>query len=143
MRLTSGTAGARPSPYDRNQVPKTSVYHANGVAPHASTQRWTYTVPVGKKAQFDVVLARGWRSAVAAPVGQVEVSIGDIPSGGVNGYMLMQDTNANAVGQLFNVSLTQLGAMGVGDQIQALTIDTSTGGTVDYVVDAKYTEYDA
>jgi len=53
--MRTGVLGAqRPEPHDRNPVRQTLTYSGTGIAPHATTQRFSYTVPSGKKA---IVLA--------------------------------------------------------------------------------------
>lgn len=142
MRLSNTQAVARPSYYDRNEVPKSFRYIAT-VAPHTTTVRWTYTVPVGKKAWMDSALAWLGRATAAAPVALAFGWVRYTPSGGSATTMVNTTLATNGVNDNQQSLLSSLGAMVAGDVVEGLTVDTSTGGTVTYDVNLKYAEFDA
>jgi hypothetical protein len=143
MRLSNAQAVARPNPYDRNGTAKTSTALTGGAAPHAITQRWSYTVPVGRKAFIEAFFALVQRNTAAAPVGAAAVIMQYTPVGGAATRVLDVWVSSNGVGDTALQTPTNFGFMQAGDVLTASDQDSSTGGTVTYVQTAKYTEFDA
>ena len=81
MRLYTVTT-SRAAPYDRTPITRVNTYVAGAQAPHATTQRWTYTVPAGKKFTNGVGQASAQRNAVAAPAGPALAFHRITPNGG-------------------------------------------------------------
>jgi hypothetical protein len=133
----------RPAWYDRNPVTTFKSYYEGNVAPHGLTERWTYTVPSGKKALVELIAI--WMNRTAAPttLGRAEARLLFFPSGGSETplvYSVLYDSN---VGAEKNVNIGQSSIMLQGDKIRATTYDGSIGGNVSYLVLAKITEFDA
>jgi hypothetical protein len=133
----------RPAWHDRNPITTLYVYSAAGVAPHTTTPRWTYTVPSGKKAMIEFLHVRILRSAAATTAGKVTAAISITPSGGPSADIMVANILTNNVGDrealVSGATLTLL----AGDKIAGYTSDASTGGTIDYVLACKATEFDA
>lgn len=143
MRITNSQTAARPTYYDRNPANQTKYNNTGAVAPHGATQRWTYTVPAGKKAFIEQIMTSIIRSTVAAPVGTTLNEVDLIPNGGGVNILSLRYMNTNGVNDNTDLHLTNLGEINAGDQINALDVDTSTGGTVTFVKTAKIQEFDA
>ena len=130
-------------PRERAPLMVTALYVAGAVAPHAATSRWSYTVPAGKKARVEWVYAGLIQDAVATAAGYAEASVRYTPSGGT----VTRLTDAIKI----NLALGSEGHVGAGldlmmlagDNLNAITNDANTGGTILYLVSAKVTEYDA
>jgi hypothetical protein len=124
-------------------VHKLYVYSAAGVAPHTVTARWNYTVPSGKKAMIEFLHVRILRSTAASTAGKVTAAISITPSGASSNDVMVANILTNNVGDkdalVSGATLTLL----AGDKIAANTSDASTGGTIDYVLACKATEFDA
>lgn len=133
---------ARPAYYDRNAVPKVLSYAQGAIAPHVQTQRWTYTVPAGKKAFIEEIFAQVRRESVAAPAVRIDVQITYAPVSGSNMFIGLPIIYTNNVGDQETEFPPQLGLLVAGDLIHGDTEDTSTGGTAAYVVAMKFIEFD-
>jgi hypothetical protein len=139
-----GQVGAsRPQYYDRTATPTMDQFGTSGAAPHASTVRWTYTVPSGKKAYLEWVNAWLRRVTAAAPVGRATSVINYTPSGGAAGSIVIARHINNAVDAVDRDGGSVGAFLGAGDVVNASTEDLSTGGTVDYLVVSKRAEFDA
>jgi hypothetical protein len=119
------------------------TFGALATAPHADTQRWTYTVPAGKKALVEAAQLLTLRDAAATTLGRAEASILITPSGGALNRMLRTLHLINTVGERVDIFIGEAGSLLAADQIQATTEDSSTGGTMGYFATAKIMEYDA
>jgi hypothetical protein len=128
--------------YDRAPTPKTFEYNAGGVGPHSFTQRWSYTVPASRKAFLEYVGAWVNRVTAASSVGNFSVEVRYTPSGGSFSRILFMSVADNTLQKPYVYFPTQFGYMGPGDVVTGNTQDASTGGTVDYNVGMKVTEYD-
>lgn len=140
MRLSS-LASARPAYYDRNAVSVFQAYLAQ-TAPHATTTRYTYTVAAGKKLLVEHVGSRLLRTSAAAPVGQFGIE--QQVTNGTNQILLSEryslDNTVNAVTDDIRGLACTIYA---GETITGITLDSSTGGLVQYWVSSKGTLYDA
>lgn len=143
MRLAVVSQGARPVPTDRNPVNKTNEVQTAAIAPHGTTTRWSYTVPVGKKAQIQTASCICVRVTVAAPVGETSAQLAYTPSGGAAVTLFEAHLDTNAALDVSVQNESQLGDMLAGDIITAQDFDTSTGGTVKFRESAKVYEFDA
>jgi len=140
MRVSS-YAVARPAYYDRNSASNTQEYVAT-VAPHAGTNRFSYTVASGKKMQLEFALAAMYRATAAAAVGQYSAIV-FVQVGTNTPRIAYIDSVKNTVDK--TEQTTSLGSVTIyaGESLSGYTSDGSTGGTVQYVIQAKATLYDA
>lgn len=141
--MIGNVGGARPAYHDRTPLAITQQYSATAVAPHASTTRWTYTVPTGRKFFCQVTFARWVRATAAAPVGNANVLFSYTPNGGVNAVTQEAVGAQNGVGLGKETLLGVQGSLGPGDAVAGGTSDASTGGTIDYRVSMAGIEFDA
>lgn len=142
MRVSS-YAVARPNYYDRNAAGGRSRYYGT-VGPHAQTLRFTVTIGAGKKAFAELVAVRLQQVTVATATSRAD-SVIDSTDGTTNtslSYAALFTSLTNANQYVFNASPAQQ-TLYAGDALKAYTEDGSTGGTVLYVVDARYTTFDA
>jgi len=134
---------SRPAWYDRNPIQRSNFYVAGTVAPHTSTQRWSYTCPSGKKAMVEVLMANVMRDSAATTVGVAESGVFLSPGGSGSVIIVSAEILENTVGARnyfsLGVSLTLLAT----DVISGSTFDASTGGTCRYQLSYKIIEYDA
>lgn len=133
----------RPAWYDRNPTIQEGKYVAASVAPHAQEPRWTYTVPAGKKAFVELAFLRIYRRTAATTVGIWAADIYYQPSGGSSTSHMRISSLDNTVGSEKTLTIGQNMIMLAGDALRGYTEDASTGGTCDYAVIAKITEFDA
>lgn len=141
MRAGSAQATARPFYIDRNPANGSQEYSAANVAPHAATTRFTYTVPAGKKAYLEAATAHARIQTVAAPGARRLVSVQK--SVAANMALLARRIYTNVANDQVDAQETQLGLLGAGESINAITEDLSTGGGVDYYISLFRTEFDA
>jgi len=133
----------RPDWYDRNPITRINGYLAGGVAPHGTTQRWSYTVPAGKKTLVQVAASNISRTTVAAPAAFARAILQLTPSGGAATELISAINEGNAIGN--NQVASNMGTMVLlpGDAITGLTADGSTGGSHAYLVSMEGLEFDA
>lgn len=128
--------------HDRNPLIGGATFDGPAVAPHALTQRATYTVPAGRSA-FVYSMLSMLRTAVAAPVGMHRVFSLAENIAGVPGIIAQQISSANAAlgtaAQSFPPVRPLLRA---GQSISAYTEDLSTGGAVSFVASLLWEEFD-
>lgn len=135
-------AGVKREWIDRNPVYSYIGYTANAVVPHAQTQRASYTVPAAKKAFLHSITLSVTRVTVAAPVGKWG-AFTTLENGAVIYYIGENYKNSNAVYDSGCLVIAPNILLTAGDILKLYTIDTSTGGTVDYHISAAITEFDA
>lgn len=135
--------GARPGPADRNPVGKNNSYGFQSLAPHAATQRWSYTVPAAKRYQLSSLVCTLLRDSLAGTGGIAQTYIMYTPSGGAQGFLLAAVIDTNTVGAEQGLAVAASMVMTVGDLIAGFTTDASTTGTVLYGVSQAGTEYDS
>lgn len=132
----------RPEWYDR--TPSVSLLSFNmSLAPHANTQRLSYTVPSGRKAYLEFLYLSLFRTAAAAPAGVVFLTFDYTPNGGLLTNLAVIDYGGNAVGDRVAEMVGSTFTMLVGDQLALFTSDSGTGGSVIYRLGVKITEFDA
>lgn len=132
----------RPAWYDRSPLTIGLLYQDNGIPPHAQTQRVTYTAPANRKALLEASTTICLRLTAAAPVGLVRMSIAGTYDGATGAWQPAAIMLDNAVGALGGFSQSQQSILQPGNNVRGFTEDQSTGGTVQYIVTAKLTEYD-
>lgn len=142
MRVFNVQPAARPTYYDRNPSIAIAGTELASIAPHTVTQRFSYTVPVGKKAWADFTYLEVFCSAAPTTAGRSQLRLLYTPSGG--GQALLDQINfaGNVVNTVAEREAPSLGELNPGDNIVATTTDFSTGGTRDYAIVFKKTEFD-
>ena len=83
------------------------------------------------------------RSAAASSAGRVQADIRIQPSGGSLTIISVAQILTNNVGDSDRMDVGQSMVLLAGDKIEGWTVDNSTGGTVNYLLAAKLTEFDA
>jgi len=143
MRVGPQPIIARPAWYDRNPIQQVDYYTGQTVAPHGVTIRCTYTVPAQKKAIVESLQVNLVRRATATTAGVAGAYAMLTPNGGTAEEILDSHIFANTIGD--KDGQAQQGALTLleGDKLDLKTYDGSTGGTVDYFVAFKLTEFDA
>jgi len=134
---------ARPEWFDRNPVHRFQYYFNNIVAPHADTDRWTYSVPAGKKAFMELLTCALIRDAAATTAGWARATIYIQPSGGTMQRALWASLYSITQGDKDHAEIGSGPLLYAGDAVKGQTGDGSTGGSVTYLVTAKITEFDA
>lgn len=140
MKLGSLAAG-RPAYYDRNAFARTDEYTAT-VGPHGFTQRFTYTVPSGKKGILEFGYVYIQRVTAPGVAGLYLAHVQCVSSGIQLRTPIIENNSAVAglgIQTLLPMSLT----IYAGETIAGQTVDFSTGGTVQFSLQAKSTIYDA
>lgn len=118
--------------YDRNPIARLSTYGASGVAPHALTTRWTYTVPTGKKyyCQFSTVAVLRVTAATVAALARAAIEYDLGGAGSTVGSLNVADTFSNAVDGGREFTAGSSGVFVAGDIVRGQTVDNSTDGTM-------------
>ena len=130
--------GPRLEWYDRNPQPQSLYYSGIDVGPHSSISRFSYTVPTGKKFFLENANVLVLRKTAATTEGQVEGYISArIP------YIVYAELITNNVGDRSQMNVGRSVIMQAGELLNALTFDLSTGGTLDYIINAHGIEFDA
>jgi hypothetical protein len=128
---------ARPDPWDRNpNVP--AVWFSAAVAPHGTTQRLTYTVPVQRKTLISGFFLYNSRLVVATTDGDL---VWTIRKNGV--AMLTITLRLPTANQNYQVALPSQLYLAPGDSLEVLTSDSSTGGQVYWSTTIFAMEFDA
>jgi len=135
--------GPRLEWYDRNPYHRFQSFQNNNTAPHAITDRWSYTVPAGKKAFVEAGQTYARRVTAAAPVGLVQVTISIQPSGAGVAILLVSQIITNNVGDGDHAEIGSGPVLYPGDLIKGTTYDGSTAGTINLNVTSEITEFDA
>jgi hypothetical protein len=133
----------RPVWYDRNPTNYVTSYTAEGVAPHAETLRLTYTCPTGKKTIINMMEILVQRYSAATTAGIAKAKITYKPSGGIEAKLVEAPIVTNAVGDKIDLCFGQTIMLNPGDVLNVYTSDSSTGGTVNYIVCMCITTFDA
>ena len=131
---------ARPEVVDRNPLAVRQFYGAN-LAPHAETQRWTYTVPANRRALVALLWGQIVRESAATTVGdgflRIKTTISAVQ---VSGPVLVHRNNT--AGAEVHFAFGHSVYLGPGDLIELTTQDTSTGGVLRYSGGAYLIEFD-
>ena len=127
--------------FDRNPLSLAFAYHET-VGPHPLTERWTYTVPVGRKALI------GSSSCTIAPTvapttpGDTSVDIRIDPLASAEASVLLAHYNSS----LLSIPSYNVGAgiilLNAGDIIRATTEDLAIDGTNHLFVGCAISEFD-
>lgn len=128
--------------YDRNPIAIARTYDGT-VAPHAGTERWSYTVPTGKKFLLQLATAQTTRITAAAPAADASAQVKYQPNGGSEQLQIYTLSYDNTVGARVSEQLGTNAAMLAGDFMRGVTSDGSTGGTVKYLISIQGIEFNA
>jgi len=136
-------ASSRAAWYDRN--PKTIYYWdaEDAIAPHATVNRWTYTVPSGRKARAELTFLWIYRDTAASSVGIASIFIKYAPKTTNDATIVQLDFDNNTVNAILDNSQNLQLMMQETDQIYEEDKDSGTGGTVSFLDVFKGTEFDA
>ena len=141
MKITSYALG-RPSYWDRNPVTVVQNY-SDVLAPHAQTTRWTTTVAAGRKMNVELANVRVVTTTVATTKGAYNYASIYIVSGAVTFSLCDLLLPTNTVNAPVYFQMTGVPTLYSGETLYGVTSDNSTGGTVQYLVAAKATDYAA
>lgn len=128
---------ARPQFYDRNAVDSSASYNTDAVAPHGQTDRIDITVTAGKNAFMEGGFVTIRRRAAASALEKAYVQLKQGSS--IIERFYFQDNN---VGAVLHIPLPVLGFFQGGTRLRLTSADESTGGTLDYHLHLKLTEFD-
>jgi hypothetical protein len=132
---------ARPNYYDRQPI-SISQFYTNGLAPHVSTVRSTYTVPANRVAFMELFFLNAYRSTAAVAADIVQAYVEYVPNGGGSSRILQVQFVNNAVFAGDRNQAPSFGYMKGGDIIRTVTFDGSNGGTCSYLLAFKGIEFD-
>lgn len=138
----------RPNYYDRNPIALLPSYAANGLGTHAFTTRWSYSVPPAREAFVEAFFGQMRRNSAAGTVAYAEIyaviSGGGNPDAPIAGaHFGAESLNANTPGAGIIVSHPLSVQLSAGGIIYGATINTDTGGGIDFNVTVKIVEFDA
>jgi hypothetical protein len=140
----SSFAVARPAFYDRSAISVMLDGSVNAVAPHTFTTRFTQTCPSGSKYVVELVTNQLYRQAAATVSGTVITFVRIVDAAGSLSINVSFYTGTpTTVGALFGNNQPSSVTMYPAEVIAGLTYDASTGGTVNYVLGSKLTQYSA
>lgn len=129
--------------FDRNPKQENREYYVQGLAPTTLTKRWNYVVPEGRKAFLEILQATVYRITAPTTPGRAAAYVRHTPEGELSHPILRAEVINPAAWTVMTVALGQAIILLQGDILDAYTIDTSTGGTIDFRLYAKITEFDA
>ena len=142
MRVSS-YAVARPAYYDRNAASSILGYSAD-VAPHTVTTRATYTGAAGKKTYVEYALASCRVSTVGTVSGRRFgiVRITDATTATCD-IARIDGASSLVANTVVSDKCQGMPTIYAGETVTFLTADGTTGGTIDWVLNAKFTTFDA
>lgn len=129
----------RPEWYDRNPLAVGALYESGALAPHATTQRFIYTVPAGRRAVIHSALAAVMRDTAAAPLGSAQALV----TTDVSARFTAPQLRDNTVGAVAQQVLAPGAILPAGGVVEGYTTDNSTGGTCLFWLSFSATEFDA
>jgi len=141
MRVSS-FAVARPAYYDRNATSYVASYVIGGTSPHAQTTRITTTVAAGKKLLVEALSMYVFRDTVGTVAGGAFI-LPQVTSGATSVFLARSLLQSNVASANYIASAPTQFTIYAGETFFVDTLDTTTGGTVTYVVGAKGTTFDA
>jgi len=143
VRVGTPSAVARPAWYDRNPTTQNFYISVLNQAPHTTTERFSRTIPAGKKAMVEVGQCSLVRRTAATTLQAAQAFLSITPSGGYETPLLTAHLFDNTVGARADAFIGQSVTLNAGDIIKGYTFDSSTGGAIDYNMCLKITEFDA
>lgn len=129
--------------WDRSPNSRLLPYVAAGVAPHGATQRQTMLPGAGTMGMVELIHLHVRRASAATTVGPVRAWARLDADGRTDIPIATARLETNGVGDHQSVDIPA-GLLLIGlDQLELVTQDDSVGGTVDYELSVKYTEFQA
>jgi len=136
--------GARNNLFDRNPIEIVRAYDNTALAPAVDTQRWTYTVPAGKKFQIGNAQCHQQQDGVSGVGSNRRAYIAITPSGGALTIALIAQSQFNSNGENRDLVGLQGHILLAGDMIEGRTADpTSTGIVNGVTITMQGIEFDA
>ena len=128
---------------ERNPISCHIRYNVGAEAPHATTERASYTVPAGKIAILKNALAHARVETVATTAGRKGVYI-MLTIGGIDYHFCisMMGADQNVIGNNSMQMSSNEVLLNAGDTVKILTVDLSTAGTIGYTGVVLITQYD-
>ncbi len=127
--------------YDRNPTHRVLYWDGYGLAPHVSTLRASYVCPDHRKALVQAIFNYSHRVTAATTLGLVISDINTVVTG--NNYLFERNVfydNADNYAKT-NARDCHIQLM-PKEEIRFFTLDFSTGGTLNFIMTAIYTEFD-
>ncbi len=140
MKITSYAVG-RPNYYDRGAAGLSTRYLAT-VSPHVQTTRWTITIASGQKGFAEMGGVRITGVTAPGTAGFAMAGI-DTFAGGVYSTLIFQRMTTSATLPILYEAYPVSVSLYPGDELLGFTQDSSTGGTVQFIVDSKITTFTA
>lgn len=111
---------------------KQHLYTSDNLAPHANTQRWSYTVAGGLRYQLQSMILLAVRSAAPTAAGWLtcRMNVNAAGVGNIDFLTLAEQTADVGKPQVLQQAIPF--SLKPGDSINVSTIDGSTGGTYYY-----------
>jgi|SRR5712664_1673086 len=129
----------RLAPYDRNPTRPAALFFTTApIAPHASTLRFSYTVPTNRKALMLTIQFRVRRATAATTAAAIQILL---QIAAVSLDFLVTYTNTADHESVYQVSVGT--SILTGEQLKVLDIDSSTAGTVEFQETIEAIEFDA
>lgn len=136
--------GNRGNYYDRNARTIMLSFASGGIGPAGGfQQRWSYTVPAGRRAQVDSTIVEIIRDAVANADNGAQAILEITPAGGSTAEYFRNFMLNNTLGFAQIIPLGSTGNLQAGDVFSSKTTVAGTGGSVFFGIYAKLTEFDA
>lgn len=140
--LIGSPSVARSEWYDRSGEGIIERYMAT-LGPHVSTNRISYTVPVGKNAWLDSLQINMRRTTLPTTLGNAFAWLAYTPNGDVEWSILERLGRFPAVDDKEEFFTAALGLFFTGDMLKAYTSDDSIVGSVIYDIVMRLTLFDA
>lgn len=132
----------RPEWFDRNPLPVTLQGAASVTGGTGTVTLWSYTVPTGKKAYWDVANLDLFRTADGTPNIRALLQIRYTTSA-VTATLMRLDSSVSNYGPCGDQWIGQAGIMVAGDVLEATYNITATDGTLALLATTKMTQFDA
>lgn len=134
-----------PSWFDRNPAMVLKAWSAGNIAPHATTIRWTYTVPSDRYAYMEFFDCFLRRQVAAVTPGEAFIEIRVTPKGEsvsrlVAAYLFSESKDIKDENRVWGAQSMILLPETV---LTGSSGDSCIGGTINYSTSAKFTEFDA
>jgi len=124
-----------------NRLPIDFNYN-NTLAPHVLQNRLLYTVPAGRRATVSGINMSMEVVSVAAPVGNILMSLSVVPAAAGAVKIMERNTSKNTQYDSIEWSINSEIYLGPGDALNLDTLNTSTGGTILHSITGIVNEYD-
>jgi len=124
--------------FDRNPALQISGWGSDSVSPHGLTQRFSYTVPSGKKALITLMNVSIMRvlAGTTADIAQINIQL-------QAQVIILLEIKSNTIGDGRYVGVGTLSLLNAGQTLTGYTFDSSTGGTIAYWMELSLTTFDA